>query len=144
MDQEREELYQAILLDHETSPRNFHPMDDATHVETGVNPVCGDRFKVYLRLHAGQIERASFEGRGCTLSKASASMMSSMLTGISVRQALAIRLSLREALDLTNEGETQITGELEALLGVRTHPSRIACVMLAWDAMAKAVAGNDE
>jgi nitrogen fixation NifU-like protein len=144
MDPEHEELFQAILLDHDQNPRNFFRMDDATHVETGVNPVCGDRFVIYLAVTGGRIERASFQGRGCTLSKASASMMVSSVSGISVDEALAARSALREALDPASEEEHRITGEFEALLGVRSHPSRIACVMLAWDAMGMAIASSDE
>lgn len=139
MDRDQEELFQSIILDHDERPRNFLRMDDATHVQSGLNPLCGDRFTVFLDVEGKRIKRASFYGRGCTLSKASASMMADKLTGRTIGEARSIRNDLQEMLTSTQPPNREVMGELEALIGVRDHPSRMACVMLAWDAMLAAI-----
>lgn len=139
MDQAQEDLFQSILLDHDARPRGFFEMNAPTHVKAGVNPICGDRFVIFLEVDGVRIRRASFQGRGCTLSKASASMMVSMLSGKTTHEANAIRLALRERLTSSDPRREDSLGELEALSGVREHPSRVACVMLAWDALAAAL-----
>lgn len=146
MDPDQSELFQSIILDHDSRPTSFFEMDDATHTETGHNPVCGDRFVIFLDIDDGVIRRASFDGRGCTISKASASMMVGMLPGKSVQDAAAIRDVVRDSL-MSNglpddDGSGEALGDLVALTGVRDHPSRIACVMLGWDAMVRAISGK--
>lgn len=137
MDADQEELFQSIILDHDARPQSFFRMDDATHVESGLNPVCGDRFVIFLELEGDRIKRASFYGRGCTLSKASASMMMTLVPGKSLQEARVVRDAIWNA--LASADVPQLEGDLAALVGVREHPSRIACVMLAWDAMVAAI-----
>jgi nitrogen fixation NifU-like protein len=148
MDRERLDLFESVILDHESRPRNFLVLDAPTHSASGLNPVCGDRYRVFLEIRGGRIDRASFVGRGCSISKASASMLVSMIEGMTVEEALAVRHDLDKSLHPqetreSREAPLQFPGELEALTGVREHPSRIRCVMLAWDAMVEALNAPD-
>ena len=143
-----QELFQSVILDHDSRPRHFDAIEDATHSASGLNPVCGDRYRVFLDVREGQIRRASFHGRGCAISKASASMMVSMIEGMTVAEARSLRGDLDKSLHPqesrgSREAQPELPGELEALTGVREHPSRIRCVMLAWDAMTQALSSPD-
>jgi nitrogen fixation NifU-like protein len=138
LDPQRSDFFEAVILDHNERPRHFHKMEEATHSAEGVNPVCGDRFRIYLVIDGQTIERASFFGRGCALSKASASMMVSMAAGHTVEELSGLRDVLYESLTSQPDADPGPLGEMESMLGVRDHPSRIRCVMLGWNTLLEA------
>jgi nitrogen fixation NifU-like protein len=133
------ELYQDIILDHGRHPRNFHAMPAPSHCAHGDNPLCGDEVTVYLRLSGEHIDEISFEGRGCAISTASASLMTEILQGKTLKEAELLFRAFRakvtgnEAVVLPPElaGDEE---KLEPLSGVRAYPSRVRCATLAWRA----------
>ena len=143
-DAELRDLYRELILDHSRHPRHFGRLGDATHHAEGINPLCGDKLKLYLRLgRDDRIEDASFEGSGCAISMASASLLTDTVIGLPVAtardyfNALTTRLTARDApgadpahLDL---------GKLRALDGVREFPMRVKCATLAWHALDSAL-----
>jgi nitrogen fixation NifU-like protein len=133
-------LYQETILDHYKRPRNFGPLADADRHAEGYNPLCGDRVKLYLRLDGDRIAGISFEGAGCAISTASASLMTEAVAGLTRVEANALERRFHAL--LTGEapaGEDDL-GKLEALSGVREFPIRIKCATLAWHALRAALA----
>ena len=126
------DLYQEVIIDHGRRPRNFGPLPDASHQSEGFNPLCGDRLTLRLKVVDGVIEKARFEGAGCAISTASASLMTEALKGLGASEAEALFASFHTM--LTGEGEVSSAklGKLEVLAGVREFPSRIKCATLAW------------
>ena len=139
MDLEKKELYQALILDHDRSPRHYRALDPCSHSTEAYNPLCGDRYTIYLDLDARIIRQISFEGHGCAISKASASMMTSMLSGASVESALALTTSFRNVLLSENRPSDESLGDLLALTGVVSAPTRIKCALLVWEATCAAI-----
>ena len=138
------DLYQEVILDHNKRPRNFRAMDDASAHAEGHNPLCGDRVKVYVRLEGDRIADVSFEGSGCAISKASASLMTDSVKGTTTADADALFhafQALVTAGPATTPDMTDV-GKLEVLAGVRDYPSRIKCATLAWHALQAAVRGG--
>lgn len=138
------ELYQEVILDHNKSPRNFRAMDDATkHVE-GYNPLCGDHYTIFLKMHGDVIEDVSFTGSGCAISKASASVMSSMVKGKRKEEAEELFGSFHAL--VTGEGpdeqELERLGKLAAFSGVCEFPARVKCASLAWHTLHAALGGD--
>ncbi len=129
------ELYQEFILEHNRSPRNFGKIEN-THFSEGYNPLCGDHYTVYLRIKDDKIEEISFEGKGCAISKASASMMTEILEGKTVEESLELFSKFYKLV----EGEkVENIGSLEILKGVSKYPSRVKCATLAWHAMKSAI-----
>jgi nitrogen fixation protein NifU and related proteins len=145
MDQHLRELYQDIILDHSRHPRHFGPLADANHVAEGHNPLCGDKVKIYLVVDAsGRIADVSFEGKGCAISVASASLMAEMLKGRSVAEAERLMggfLHLVKGEDARTLGEDD-RERLEVMAGVSAFPMRVKCATLAWHAMKAALEGE--
>jgi nitrogen fixation protein NifU and related proteins len=145
MDQGLRELYQEIILDHSRHPRHFGALPDASHMAEGHNPLCGDKVKIYLSVDAnGKIADVSFEGRGCAISVASASLMTEMLKGRSVDQAEALMggfLHLVKGED-ANALDDDDRERLEVMAGVSAFPMRVKCATLAWHAMKSALDGK--
>lgn len=147
MDDNLQDLYQEIILDHNKHPRNQRLMEDATAMAMGHNPLCGDDISVFIKVNeAGIIEDVSFKGQGCAISQASASLMTQRVKGKSLK-------AVQEAIDqvcamLTSEQEPDISletlGDLAALCGVRQFHARIKCATLAWHALEAALAGKKE
>ena len=140
------ELYQEVILDHNKSPRNFGPMTPPpTHQAEGYNPLCGDRFTVYVRLNDDVIEEIRFEGHGCAISKASASMMTESVKGKSIEKAQEIFESFRAMITMDKDVEIDRDelGDLEILEGVSAYPTRIKCATLSWHAMHAALADDE-
>lgn len=135
------DLYQEMILDHGKNPRNFGPLDGATHTAEGFNPLCGDRVKVHLRVKDQVVEQATFEGAGCAISTASASMMTQALKGQTLAKAEELFGAFREACT-TDVDEDDRLGQLNCLSGVRRFPNRIKCATLAWHAMHEALHGG--
>jgi nitrogen fixation NifU-like protein len=146
---EQAELYQDIILDHARHPRNFHAMEAPSQFAHGDNPLCGDNVTVYLRLGGGRIEGISFEGRGCAVSTASASLMTEVLQGKTVPEAEVLlgdfqaRVTGGAAVAVPPE-LAEAAEKLEPLTGVRAFPSRVKCATLAWHAFAAALRGGGE
>jgi nitrogen fixation protein NifU and related proteins len=142
MDDTLRELYQEIILDHSRHPRHFGALADANHVAEGHNPLCGDQVKVFLHVDAGdRIADASFEGRGCAISVASASLMTEMLKGRTTADAEKL---MGGFLDLVRgEDAAGLSGNdrerLEVMAGVSAFPMRVKCATLAWHAMKAAL-----
>ena len=140
------DLYRSAVLDHNRAPRNFRELEDATHEARGLNALCGDDLRVYLRLDGSseRIDEATFIGTAGAITMASASMMTEAVTGRSVTEALALKEALGcllRAPEVTPELAEGL-GELGALEGVRRYPSRIRAALLAWEALAAALEGK--
>ena len=137
---EFDELYRELILDHARSPRHFRKLDEATHQAAGVNPLCGDKLDVYLRIDAdGRIDEVSFEGSGCAISVASASLLAESVAGLTRDEAIARFSTVVDALTGNQPSDLDDLGKLAALLGVREFPSRVKCATLSWHAMNAAI-----
>jgi nitrogen fixation NifU-like protein len=136
-----DELYQNVILEHNRSPRNYRAMDDASGRADGNNPLCGDRITVWLKVQDGVIQDASFQGSGCAISRASASLMTAAVRGKTREEA--DRLFDRFHRMVTGrlpEGETETLGKLAVFSGVSEFPVRVKCATLCWHAMKEAMA----
>jgi nitrogen fixation NifU-like protein len=138
-------LYQEVILDHYKSPRNYRKLEGANRRAEGYNPLCGDHFIVYLRLEDDKIVDVSFEGAGCAISKASASMMSTVLKGKTKEEAELLFEKFHKLVtgELKPERERNGLGKLEAFAGVSEFPIRVKCASLAWHAMRSALEAKD-
>jgi nitrogen fixation protein NifU and related proteins len=135
-----EELYQQVILDHSKSPRNFHKMENPSCVAEGHNPLCGDQIKVYLLMEGDRIRDVSFEGSGCAISKASASIMTESVKGKSKEEIRKLFDSFHEMIK-TGEMKTD-AGKLSAFAGVHKFPARVKCAILSWHAVIAALEGQ--
>ena len=140
------ELYQQVILDHNKSPRNFREMDDATQLSEGFNPLCGDHVNVYVKLKDNRIEDVTFQGSGCAISKASASLMTSLLKGKTREEAEKLFHTFHEMVTGTkeSEGEDRDLGKLAVFSGVCEYPTRVKCASLAWHTLQAALKGDDD
>jgi nitrogen fixation NifU-like protein len=141
---ELSELYQQVILDHNKKPRNFRVIAGATNTAEGHNTTCGDQLTVYLKVAGDTVEDVSFEGVGCAISKASASMMTQAVKGKSKDEAETLfgefhRLVLGE---LDEETEPNSLGRLKIFAGVRDFPARVKCASLSWHTLHAALAGG--
>ena len=132
------ELYRSVILDHARAPRHFGRLEKSTHTAEGINPLCGDKLEIFLSVQGDTIADVSFEGKGCAISLASASMMSERIIGQSVVDA--IREADLVSRSLNGESAETLPGKLESLKGVREYPSRVKCATLAWQALGAAIA----
>jgi nitrogen fixation NifU-like protein len=136
------DLYRDVILDHNRRPRNFGPLEDAQAVAEGVNPLCGDRLTLRLNLADDRIENIRFEGQGCAISTASASLMTEAVKGKT--RAEALRLFDRVHRLLTDDAAgAEDLGKLAALSGVREYPARVKCASLCWHTLASALKSAD-
>ena len=146
---ELRDLYRELILEHARNPRHFHKLDDATHTAEGINPLCGDKLRLYVRLGTDDIiQEATFEGSGCAISVASASMLTDLVTGLSKEQAIECFGEVTGRLTAKGKCETREIGvdldKIHALDGVRDYPSRVKCATLAWHALNSAVNGQNK
>jgi nitrogen fixation protein NifU and related proteins len=132
------DLYQQTIVDHAKRPRNFGPLPGANRMAEGSNPLCGDELRLNLRV-TDTIEAAKFEGGGCAVCMASASMMTLAVTGRTPAEAARLMQRVREL--VAGKDETNL-GELESLKGVARYPARRKCALLAWRALEAALAGE--
>ena len=137
MSGELEELYQSIILDHNRRPQNFRVMPLATAHAEGLNPMCGDQFTVFLKMDGDLVGDVSFQGSGCAISKASASLMTQAVKGKTRAEAGAIFDAFHGL--VTGEGGGESLGKLKAFSGVSRFPLRVKCATLAWHAMKSAL-----
>ena len=139
------ELYQEVILDHNKRPRNFRAIEGATRTAKGHNPLCGDRLTLYLVLEADRIADVSFEGSGCAISKASASLMTEALKGRTVAEAESLfeRFHTLVTAPADAAASSAGLGKLAVFSGVREYPVRVKCASLAWHTLKAAVESPD-
>ena len=135
-------LYQEVILDHSKRPRNYHAMEGPSRSADGFNPLCGDHFKVYVRLENDKISDISFEGSGCALSKSSASMMTTVLKGKTIAEAEKLFQDFHQMVTGHRNGNQEELGKLAVFSNVSEFPVRVKCVSLAWHTMHAALAGE--
>ena len=139
------DLYQEILLEHNSKPRNFKALKDANQTSEGYNPLCGDQITLSLKVVDGVIDDVGFQGSGCAISRASASMMTQSIKGQSVEHAGQIFDAFHHMItEPGGEIDLDILGDLETLSGVNEYPTRIKCAILAWHTMKAALDGDTE
>lgn len=145
MDGDLSALYRDIIIDHNKSPRHFGPLPPPRQQADGYNPLCGDRLTIYLQCPENCIKEASFEGRGCAISVASASLMTESIRGLKTDQAKKLIEDMLALLTGSDQApEAQVMGKLGALAGVRDYPSRVKCATLAWHTLRTALDGGQE
>ncbi len=134
MSDELNELYQEVILDHSRKPRNYRALADANRQAEGNNPLCGDHFTIYLKLENDVIKDISFQGAGCAISKAAASIMTDQLKGKTVTEARKY-FDEYQKLVTTGHFDDEELGKLCAFSGVHNFPMRVKCAVLPWHAM---------
>jgi nitrogen fixation NifU-like protein len=140
------ELYQDIIMDHNKSPQNFHEIHDADRIVDGKNPLCGDHYTIYLKLKNDTIKDIGFYGSGCAISKASGSVMTTILKGKTVKEAEELFKKFHELVTGTTNIEDAIMDyrKLGAFAGVAEFPSRVKCASLAWHAMHQGITNENK
>ncbi|MDE2786346.1 MAG: SUF system NifU family Fe-S cluster assembly protein [Chloroflexota bacterium] len=137
------DLYQEILLEHNRRPRNFRTLEDATHHADGFNPLCGDEISLQLRVDEETVGDVGFQGHGCAISRASASLLTQAVKGASTSDALAMFDEFHRMLTEPDaELDYDLLGDLEMLAGVIAYPTRIKCAILAWHTLKAAMDGE--
>jgi len=140
---ELSDLYQEVILDHGKRPRNFGPLEGATHHAEGLNPLCGDHLTVHAKLDAGgKVTDIRFEGTGCAISKASASVMTGVVKGLAPAEVDALFDRFHKLVTEGGEGaEVESLGKLAVFGGVHDFPTRVKCASLAWHTLRQAIHG---
>ena len=139
------DLYQEVILEHSKAPRNYRELKEADHKAEGYNPLCGDHFTVYLQMQGDAIRDVTFQGSGCAISKASASMMTQSLKGKSRKDAEALFERFHKVVTGQNAGSEQLQlGKLAVFSGVSEFPTRVKCATLAWHTLQAALEGKQE
>lgn len=137
------ELYQQVIIDHSQAPHNFHRLEQANHHHDGFNPLCGDRITVYLQTDGEKIQEISFQGSGCAIATASASMMTDALQGMEISQALELFAEFQKLVTGDPNADLARLGKLAVFGGVKEFPMRIKCATLAWHALKAALASTN-
>lgn len=142
---ELSELYQQVILDHNKKPRNFRRLETANRTAEGMNPLCGDQLTVYLLLEDDAVKDVSFEGSGCAISKAAASMMTQAVKGKTRAEAEALFDEFHRMVtgELDEENQPNNLGRLKIFAGVRDYPARVKCASLSWHTLHAALNGED-
>ena len=138
-----DDLYQETILDHSKRPRNHHSLKDATREAEGYNPLCGDKLKLYLKMDGEVVQDASFEGAGCAISTASASLMTESLKGKTREEAMMLVDKFHDLLT-TDIPASRDLGKLVVFCGVRDYPARVKCATLAWHTLKSALGDSAE
>ena len=133
------DLYQEVILDHNRRPRNFGRLDGSSQHAEGFNPLCGDRVSVYVRIDGDRISAVAFEGSGCAISKASASLMTDRVKGCTVVEARDLVERFQRMVTTPTDRGVEDLGKLSALAGVREFPVRVKCASLAWHTLKAAL-----
>ena len=138
---ELSELYQEVILDHNKNPRNFGQLEQYNHYAKGHNPLCGDNIEVYLDISNNIINEVKFSGSGCAISKASASVMTTLLKGKTIEEAKKLFADFHNVVtsDPNTSYEELNLGKLNVFCGVREFPARVKCASLAWHTLANAI-----
>ena len=142
---ELSELYQQVILDHNKKPRNFRKLETANRSAEGFNPLCGDQLTVYLQMEDGVVKDLSFEGSGCAISKAAASMMTQSVKGKTREEAESLFDEFHRMVtgELDEETTPNNLGRLKIFAGVRNYPARVKCASLSWHTMHAALEGQE-
>ena len=142
---ELNELYQQVILDHNKKPRNFRKLENAHYTAEGYNPLCGDQLTIYVNVAGHAVQEIAFEGSGCAISKAAASMMTQAVKGKSKEQAEALFKEFHSMVtgELDEENEQNSLGNLKIFAGVRDFPVRVKCATLPWHTMQAALNKKD-
>ena len=137
------DLYQEVIVDHNRNPRNFGKLEDANKTLDGYNPLCGDKLTLYIKTNDNVIEDISFDGSGCAISVASASLMTDIMRGKKIDEAEALFEKFHHL--ITSDDELDITdlGKLAALAGVRDYPARVKCASLCWHTLHSVIQGDE-
>jgi nitrogen fixation protein NifU and related proteins len=138
------ELYQDVILEHSKAPRNYRELGSANHKAEGYNPLCGDHFTIYLTLEGDKIQDVSFQGSGCAISKASASMMTQSVKGKTREEAEKMFERFHELVTGEGNGDREALGKLAVFAGVSEFPVRVKCATLAWHTLQAALKGKQE
>jgi nitrogen fixation NifU-like protein len=138
------ELYQELILEHSKSPRNYRRLAEANRKAEGYNPLCGDHFTVYVQTSGDAIQDISFQGSGCAISKASASMMTQSLKGKTTQEARELFEHFHRAVTGEKNGESAQLGKLSVFAGVAEFPTRVKCATLAWHTLEAALQGKQD
>jgi len=137
------DLYQEILLEHNRRPRNFRTLDDATHQADGFNPLCGDQISLQLKVGDNKVDDVAFQGHGCAISRASASLLTQAVKGATSAETMAMFDEFHKMLTEPDaELDIDLLGDLEMLAGVIAYPTRIKCAILAWHTLKAAMDGE--
>lgn len=137
------ELYQELIIDHGTKPRNHGQLAEANYIAEGFNPLCGDKIKLYLLVQENIVLKATFEGSGCAISTASASIMTEMIINKTKEEALDLLDKFKQL--ITNDGTACAElGKLLALSSVKNFPSRVKCATLSWHTLDAAIHNKEE
>lgn len=138
------DLYQEILLEHNRRPRNFRTLDDATHQADGFNPLCGDQISLQLKVGDDKVDDVGFQGHGCAISRASASLLTQAVKGATSDETMAMFDEFHKMLTEPDaELDIDLLGDLEMLAGVIAYPTRIKCAILAWHTLKAAMDGEN-
>jgi nitrogen fixation protein NifU and related proteins len=137
------ELYQELIIDHGTKPRNFCALTNANYFAEGFNPLCGDKIKLYLLIENDIVLKATFEGVGCAISTASASIMTEMLPGKTTSEALDLFAKFKTLITNEEQNQTKDLGKLLALASVKNFPSRVKCATLSWHTLDAAIKNQE-
>lgn len=137
-----QDLYREVILDHNRRPRNFRVIEHGHHRE-GFNPLCGDRLTVYMTIEGGVVKDVSFEGAGCAISKASASLMTEALKGLTIDEARSRFAEFHAMITAPTDAPVPEMGKLAVLAGVREFPTRVKCASLAWHTAKAVLDGSD-
>jgi nitrogen fixation protein NifU and related proteins len=135
------DLYQQVILDHSKSPRNFRKLEGANRTAQGYNPLCGDNYTIYARMDGDTIQELTFQGSGCAISKASASLLTEMLKG---KNKAEVKAAFDKVHDMITTGKVSDSGmgKLSVFAGVHKFPARVKCAILPWHAVLAAVEGQ--
>ena len=137
------DLYQEILLEHNRRPRNFRTLDDATHQADGFNPLCGDQISLQLKVGGETVDDVGFQGHGCAISRASASLLTQAVKGATQDETMAMFDEFHKMMTEPDaELDVDLLGDLEMLAGVIAYPTRIKCAILAWHTLKAAMDGE--
>lgn len=137
------DLYQEVILDHNRTPRNFGRLANANRESEGHNPLCGDRVSIFLHMEEDRIEDIAFQGSGCAISTASASLMTEALKGKTVEEARDLFHGFHALVTTGGDGNSEQLGKLAVFAGVREYPIRVKCATLAWHAVQAALDQKD-
>jgi nitrogen fixation NifU-like protein len=138
------ELYREVILDHNRNPRNFGKLADADRVVEGVNPLCGDKLTLYVKLAGDKIEDIAFEGTGCAISVASSSLMTERVKGRTIADSMSLFQKVHDMLTGQSTPSVEELDKLIALGGVREYPTRVKCASLGWHALHSALTGSEQ
>jgi nitrogen fixation NifU-like protein len=140
------ELYQEVILDHNRRPRHFHALEPASHRADGDNPLCGDKLTLFLQVEGDVVRDAGFQGSGCAISKASASMMTDAIIGRSLAEVDALFAGFQRMVtaDIEKPAPENGLGKLAVFAGVREYPARVKCATLAWHTLQAALKSREE